>query len=211
MGSVTREVRSLPGVPLPDFLLLQEPLPGCKGAPLHAMPCPYSDTNTAQTRPREAWCGRGHGFGATELGSDLGFAPDQCWDPALCLAGPPVTRLHSGVLLASTCRGAIREPPVDTSRACYPMRLVGTRECGRTRKGWAWHGTHSHGPGSAPGPGTATPPAWVPVPGEGGGELVHTLCPPDMHSRGPITFGLRSQSLVWAYVMGGPHCGSQPS
>ena len=46
------------------------------------------------------------------------------------------------------------------------MRLVGTRDRGRTRKGWAWHGTHSRGPGSAPGPGTATPPAWVPGPGK---------------------------------------------
>ena len=147
---------------LPDGAPTRAP-PTLQRAPLHPMPCPYSDTNTAQTRPREAWCSRGRGFGATELGSDLGFPPDHCWAPALCF---PVTHLHSGVLLACTCRSAIRETPVDTSHACYPMRLVGTHECGRTRKGWAWPRTPSRGPGSAPDPGTATPPAWVPGPGK---------------------------------------------
>ena len=97
---------------------------------------------------------------------------------------PRSPRLHSGVLLESTSRDTIRETPVDSSRACYPMRLVGTRGRGKMRKGWAWHGTHSRGPGSAPGPGTATPPAWVPGPGEGGGELVQTLCPPDTPLQG---------------------------
>ena len=179
--------------------------PRLQRAPLHPMPCPYSDTNTAQTRHHEAWCGRCRGFGATELGSDLGFPPDQCWDPALCLPGPPVTRLHSGVLVASTCRGAIRETPVDTSRACYPMRLVGTCGRGRTRKGWAWHGTHSRGPRSSPGPGTATPPAWVPGPGK---VEVNSFTPCAHRTRTPgAPLHLGSGPSAWS----GPTCWAVPT
>ena len=54
--------------------------PRLQRVPLHAMPCPYSDTNTAQTRPREAWC-----IGAVALGPQSWV---QTWVFPLTIAGP---------------------------------------------------------------------------------------------------------------------------
>ena len=81
MGSVTREVRSLPGVPLPGFLILQEPLPGCKG--FASTPCPVPTVTPTQPRHVPA---RPGAAGATALGPQSGV---QTWVFLLTSAGTP--------------------------------------------------------------------------------------------------------------------------
>ena len=117
--------------------------PRLQRSPIQPMPCPYSDTNTAQTRPREAWCSRGRSFGATELGSDLGFPPNQCWDPAQtpCLLGPPslpictvgsLWHLLVGRHQGATCRHVPCLLSHEARGHTWPWRM---------RKECAWHRT----------------------------------------------------------------------